>query len=175
MIFGLLLEGLVALLLVVTVVYCVLLDRRLRALRDGQDGLKSIIEGLDAATSRAQMSISELKTSGDRLTNDLSGRVAKARALTDELSIMIDAGNSLADRLDAGRGKAGATSETERAERRGPKESGLGPRPVDEIRHAEGEQQSGRDAETHAGEPPDGHQSTNRWEEALLKALRQAR
>jgi hypothetical protein len=101
------LEALVAVLLVVTVVYCAMLDKRLKALRTGQDGLKAIIEGLDSATRRAQTSVSELKAAADAAGHNLSGQVGKARALTDELQIMIEAGNALADRLEGGRAAAG--------------------------------------------------------------------
>lgn len=103
---GMILEILVAVLLVVTVVYCALLDRRLHALRTGQDGLKALIEGLDGATRRAQSAIGELKQSADAAGATLSSHVTKGRALCDELQIMIEAGNGLADRLEGGRASA---------------------------------------------------------------------
>ena len=99
---GLLLEGLVAILLVLTVVYCFILDRRLRQLRSGQDGLRSLIDGLNAATERAQGGIAQLKIAGDAAGHDLRDAVTKARALSDELSVMIEAGNNIADRLADG-------------------------------------------------------------------------
>jgi hypothetical protein len=101
------LEGLVAVLLVVTVVYCAMLDKRLKALRTGQDGLKAIIEGLDNATRRAQAGIAELRAAADAAGHNLSGQVSKARALTDELQLMVEAGNALADRLEGSRAAAG--------------------------------------------------------------------
>ena len=103
---GMILEGLVAVLLVVTVVYCAILDKRLKALRSGQDGLKAIIEGLDGATRRAQTSIGELRGAADATGLALNAHVAKGRALSDELQIMIEAGNALADRLEGNRAVA---------------------------------------------------------------------
>ena len=100
---GMILEGLVAALLVVTVVYCAILDKKLKALRTGQDGIKAIIEGLDNATRRARAGISELKAAADAAGHNLSGQVSKARGLTDELQLMIEAGNALADRLEGSR------------------------------------------------------------------------
>jgi len=100
---SLVLEGLVVLLLGVTIFYCLLLDRRLRALRSGQDGLRQVIEGLDAATARAQHSIRELRKAGDEVSENLGGNIAKARSLADELELMIDSGERLAARLEGGR------------------------------------------------------------------------
>ena len=142
---GMILEALVAVLLVVTVVYCAVLDRRLRALRSGQDGLKSIIEGLDGATRRAQTSIGELRAAAEATGMNLSGHVAKARALADELQIMIEAGNVLADRLEGSR----------------PGANGGAPR------QAQAPQQPKPQA-PRAKIPED-------WEDNIMKALREAR
>jgi len=97
---GLLLDGLVALLLVVTVIYCYQLNSRLRALRSGQDGLKDLIRGLNTATERAQAGIAQLKVAGDAAGNELKESITRARAMADELSLMIEAGNNIADRLE---------------------------------------------------------------------------
>ncbi len=97
---GLLLDGLVALLLVLTVAYCHQLNRRLGALRSGQDGLKDLIRGLNDATERAQAGIAQLKMAGDAAGKDLKEAVSRARELSDELSLMIEAGNNIADRLE---------------------------------------------------------------------------
>ena len=103
---SLILEVVVAGLLVVTAAYCFVLDRRLRALRTGQDGLKAVIEGLDAATERAQTSILQLKVVGEQTSKKLDEDIAKARILADELSVMIESGDNIADRL------AGSVDET---------------------------------------------------------------
>lgn len=142
---GYVLEGLVAVLLVVTVGYCYVLDRQLRALRSGQDGLKAIIEGLDAATARAQASITDLRSSAAAVGKDLQEQVTRGRALADELEIMIDAGNALADRLEGTRAAKPARS--------APRVVADAPAPAGEARVAE----------------------KDSWEESLLKALREAR
>lgn len=99
----LLLDLLVAVLLAATIFFCVLLDRRLKALRSGQDGLKAIIDQLNTATSRAEMSIGQLKrVSGDADTG-LNDQLRQARLVTDELSVMLASGNKLADRLSGDR------------------------------------------------------------------------
>jgi len=96
---GLMLELLVAALLVVTVAYCYVLNRRLSALREGRDELKGLIENLSTAVSRAQTSVMELKQIGDATDNELNASIVKAQALADELTLMIEVGNNVADRI----------------------------------------------------------------------------
>ena len=102
----LLLDALVAVLLVVTSGYCFILDRRLRELRSGQDGMKEIIRALNQATEQAQSAIAHLKISGDAAGHDLRETVSKARALADELSLMLESGNNIADRLEGSASQA---------------------------------------------------------------------
>ncbi|MEQ8747616.1 DUF6468 domain-containing protein [Pyruvatibacter sp.] len=108
---GLLIEVIVAGLLVATIAYCFLLDRRLRALRDGESDLKQIVVSLDRATSRAQSAITDLRVHADGMTRDLERDLKKARALADELALMVEAGDSIADRLGTFAG-AGGPSKT---------------------------------------------------------------
>ncbi len=105
----LILDALVAVLLCATIFYCALLDRRLKALRSGQDGFKEIIDQLNTATARAEMSIGQLKQASTNVGSGLVDQLGKARAATDELSVMVASGNNLAERLvedrDAERGR----------------------------------------------------------------------
>ncbi|MEM8986451.1 MAG: DUF6468 domain-containing protein [Pseudomonadota bacterium] len=96
---GLIVEGVVAVLLVVTAAYCFVLNGKLRALRSGQDGLRDVIAGLNAATQNAQNSILQLKIAGESAGEDLKKITADARTLADELSVMVEAGDRIADRL----------------------------------------------------------------------------
>lgn len=103
---SLLLDGVIAILLGVTIFYCILVNRRLAALRSGKDELKQVIEDLTVATTNAQMSISHLKEAGRDIVSTLEEDVRKGRALADELSLMVEAGNNLANRLEGGRERA---------------------------------------------------------------------
>lgn len=96
-------DAVVAVLLGVTIFYCFMVDRRLRALRSGKDELKVVIEALGTSTDRAQESVLMLKNSGNAIEEQLDTRIRDARALSDELSLMIEAGNNLADRLEGSR------------------------------------------------------------------------
>ncbi len=103
---SLVLEGLVVVLLGITVAYCFVLDRRLRALRSGQDGMKDLIKGLNDATDRAQSGVAQLKVSGDAVGKELKDVVTHARTLADELALMIESGNNIADRLEGSASQA---------------------------------------------------------------------
>ncbi len=112
MILSLVTDGLVAILLAVTIFYCFHLDRKLRALRSGKDELKQVIAGLTDATLRAQQSVVVLKQSGQSVSEELTSRVSNARNLRDELELMLEAGNNLADRLEASRPGAKSVEES---------------------------------------------------------------
>ncbi|PCJ71788.1 MAG: hypothetical protein COA62_04260 [Rhodobiaceae bacterium] len=99
----LILDALVAILLAATIFYCAMLDRRLKALRSGQDGFKAIIDQLNTATARAEMSIGQLKQASGEAGSGIIEQHEKARAVADELSVMIASGNNLADRLSQDR------------------------------------------------------------------------
>lgn len=97
----LMLDILVAVLLGVTVAYCFLLNRRLGALRSGQDGLLKVVRELNSATEQARLGIRNLQEAGDTVGEKLASQVAGAKALSDELAMIVEAGNNLADRLAA--------------------------------------------------------------------------
>lgn len=103
---SLIFDGIIAVLLGVTIFYCTLVNRRLGALRSSKDELKQVIEDLTVATTNAQMSIAHLKEAGREVVGVLEDDVRKGRALSDELSLMVEAGNNLANRLEGGRAQS---------------------------------------------------------------------
>ncbi len=97
--FDLLLEGIVSILLAATIGYCATLDRRLRAMRSGQDGLRDLIRDLSAATGQAADAIARLRDASNATGQQLTEQVARGRSLADELALMLESGNAIADRL----------------------------------------------------------------------------
>ncbi len=93
------LEVIVCVLLIATIGYCATIDRRLRAMRSGQDGLRALITDLSSATSQAMNAISHLRQAGDATGVALTEQVKRGGALADELSLMVQAGNDIANRL----------------------------------------------------------------------------
>ena len=94
------LETLVAVLLVVTVVYCYMLNRRLANLRNGQEEMMALMDQFTEATRSAEASVSNLKAASREVGEDLSRKIEVARALSDELSGMTQSGDDLAGRLE---------------------------------------------------------------------------
>ncbi len=97
---SLLLDGLVAVLLVATIAYAALLNRRLGILRKGKEELREIVDSFDAAMIRIETGLGKLKQVGNPTSGELKELVAEARTLRDELSFLLDRGGALASRLE---------------------------------------------------------------------------
>ena len=97
--FSTVLEIIVCLFLGATIAYCAVLDRKLRAMRAGQDGMRELVSELNAATQRAVGAIDGLKRASEESGEELAERIRRARGLADELSLMLESGNSIAERL----------------------------------------------------------------------------
>ena len=77
-----------------------MLSRRLKAMKDGQDGLKQLVEGLNFATEQARRSVSDLKLAAAQAGQELESQLNIARKMADELALIVDAGDNLANRLE---------------------------------------------------------------------------
>ena len=80
--FPLVLDATVAVLLAITIGYCVVLYWRLNQLRRSQGEMSSVMEGFGAATERAQTGLLTLKMAGAELSSALQDRIDQARTLT---------------------------------------------------------------------------------------------
>jgi len=96
---GLLLNILILAALGVTIFYCLRLSRQFEQMRADRKVFEALIQGLNAASSRAEASIKSFKETAVGNGDLLQDKINKSRALADELEIMIQAGDSLADRL----------------------------------------------------------------------------
>ena len=105
-------------LLAVTLVYCAILERRLAMLRKGQDGLKQTFAELNAAIIAAGASVRALKESAASAAETLDDRLARARGMADELSVLTASGERIAERIVGQRSGTDSRS-TERAVRSG--------------------------------------------------------
>jgi hypothetical protein len=105
-VFGIIIELLVAVLLVLTIGYCMMLNRRLKVLKADERSLRATISELVTATEMAERAIMGLKLtvqeceaglgerlrSADRFTADLDRGIVAGRALFDRLAQMVIAG-----------------------------------------------------------------------------------
>jgi hypothetical protein len=90
----------IILLLIPTIVYAVILNRRLSALRKSRDELAKVVSNFNEATMRAEAGIPKLKKATHEANSALQDRVEKAHSLRDDLAFMIERAEEMADRLE---------------------------------------------------------------------------
>jgi hypothetical protein len=96
------------LLLVFTLAYCVVLERRLATVRKGQEGLARTIGELNMAIAGAGASLRALKTAAGEAAATLDERLKRARLHIDELSVLTASGERIAQRMEFAATQRGA-------------------------------------------------------------------
>ncbi len=94
-----LIEGLVAILLVITIGYCVLLNARLKRLRADEEGLRATIAELLTATEIAERAIQGLRTTSAQCDQTLGQRLHEAKTVSDALATRLTAASAVVERL----------------------------------------------------------------------------
>ena len=102
MTFSLIVEIALTLLLAATLVTCAILERRLSALRRNQDGFKETIGELNQAIAAAGASMRMLKMAASGAGEALDERLSRARNLSDELALLTNSGERIAQRIERG-------------------------------------------------------------------------
>jgi uncharacterized protein DUF6468 len=97
--FGVMIESLVAVLLLLTIGFCIVLDRRLKKLKADEQALKATISELITATEIAERAIAGLKLTVRDTDVSLTERLRDGGQLSDHLARQIDAGNAILERL----------------------------------------------------------------------------
>ncbi len=95
-------ELLLSLLLAATLVYCAILERRLSALRKGQDGFRETIAELNASITTAGASMRLLRSAAAETSEALDLRLSDARRSIDELQLLSASAERIADRIERG-------------------------------------------------------------------------
>jgi hypothetical protein len=95
-----LLDVLIAGLLAATIFYAVVLNRKLGELRNNKAEMEAMVNRLVQTTERAEHGLAELKAAAHDKGEELSHKVAEAKALSDDLGFLVDKGGSLADRME---------------------------------------------------------------------------
>jgi chromosome segregation ATPase len=97
--FGFWIEGVVAMLLLLTIVTCIVLDRRLKRFKADEQALKATISELMTATEIAERAIAGLKLTVQDCDEELSERLRSAERFSAEIADQIAAGESVLERL----------------------------------------------------------------------------
>ena len=93
-------ESGLCILLAATLVYCVVLERRLKAVRQGQEGLNAMIGDLNASLASAGASLRAMQAAAGTVGEELDKKVASARAAIDELGLVNASGERIAQRIE---------------------------------------------------------------------------
>jgi hypothetical protein len=96
---GIVIELMVVGLLVVTIGYCVLLDRRLRAVRQDEQIMRKTVVELGAATERAERAIDSLRHTLGDCDRTLAERLRVAERYTADLEDQIRSGDDILNRI----------------------------------------------------------------------------
>ncbi|WNJ99073.1 DUF6468 domain-containing protein [Thalassospiraceae bacterium LMO-JJ14] len=86
----------VAVLLVVTIGYAMVLNKRLNRLRKDKKDLESLARTFGESTQRAEENLNQLRT----VAQALDIQMQRAQTLRDDISFLADRGGSTADRLE---------------------------------------------------------------------------
>jgi hypothetical protein len=96
---GIVIEGAVAVLLALTICYCVLLNRRLKRLHQDKDVMRQMVADLVSATNLANQAIKELKSTAVEADLALSARLDEAERFGIELANHVTSGTALMERI----------------------------------------------------------------------------
>lgn len=97
--FGFLIESMVSVLLLMTILYCVRLNKQLRLLKADEGSLRATITELISATEIAQRAIAGLKTTMRESEQSLGEALQSADKLSETLGQQVVAGESLLVRI----------------------------------------------------------------------------
>src|SRR5258706_12869448 len=93
--FGIAIESLVAILLMLTIGYCILLNARLKRLKADEHSLKAVIAELITATEIAERAIGGLKLTVRDVNENLGSQLASAAELSLQLKNQLAEGDAV--------------------------------------------------------------------------------
>jgi hypothetical protein len=96
---GVAIESLVAILLLLTICYCILLNNRLKRLKADEHSLKATIAELITATEIAERAIGGLKHTVRDVNENLGSQLASAAQMSEQLKKQLSEGESVFRRL----------------------------------------------------------------------------
>ena len=96
---GMVVEGAVAVLLAVTIGYCVILNARLKRLHADRETLQKMVGDLVQATALANAAVMELKTTALDADNQLNARLEEAAKFEQALTQSVATGSHLIEKI----------------------------------------------------------------------------
>lgn len=90
----------VVIMMVATVFYTMLVNRRLHSLQKGREDLQLFVESFGESLAQAERSVKELKQTGQTIFDVIQKESEAASRLRDDLVFLTDRGERIADDLD---------------------------------------------------------------------------
>lgn len=87
---GIVIELIVSLLLVVTISYCFIVNRKLTALRADQSGLRLVIGELNRSTERAELAIQQMRQTAQQVDTEMAGHLETAHSAREDLIMTLE-------------------------------------------------------------------------------------
>tara|TARA_R110002012_G_scaffold41259_9_gene113070 strand:- start:2549 stop:3100 length:552 start_codon:yes stop_codon:yes gene_type:complete len=176
----LILDGFLILLLLATIVYAMILNRKLNRLRGNHEEMDVFVDKLNVACARAEAATAGLRNAGESGKSVFKESASKAEALRDELAFLVERADIVSGRLASVSEGTKVVSAQAPAARAEPARATGAKRPAQASRR---DQNAGRNQEqgragtgrAAAGEAASSGPSRSEAEEELLKALRNAR
>lgn len=98
--YGLVIDIVICLLLLTTIGYAVVLNRKLAVLRSARSEMEKLFADFATATGQAEGGLQALKQSSSEAGESLAQNVSDACRLADEMAFLVKKGNEIADRLE---------------------------------------------------------------------------
>ncbi|MCF6198767.1 MAG: DUF6468 domain-containing protein [Hyphomicrobiaceae bacterium] len=96
---GMIIEGLVSVLLVATIFYCISVNRKLERLRHEQKGMYSFIKELSLATANADKAIRGLRDTVEDSGAELAGQIDKGSSMSRQLKLEMESAEQTMKKL----------------------------------------------------------------------------
>src|SRR5258708_36899208 len=143
---GLAIESLVAVVLVLTIGYCMLLNARLKRLKADEHSLKAVIAELITATEIAERAIGGLKHTVRDVNENLGGQLAAATQMSEQLRKQLAEGDHVVRRLAkiAIAARSPSLAEQDEAAVPGPEPATVAPRQGSQARPSSRKTRRGR-------------------------------
>ncbi|MGF1612234.1 MAG: DUF6468 domain-containing protein [Kiloniellales bacterium] len=174
--YALIFDGVIAVLLVVTIVYAATLNRKLSALRSAKGEMERLLGSFSEAMAKVERGLAGARDAAEGAAQDLRKQIETGRGLADDLAFLVQRGGELADKLDGA--IAGSRGVASAAPRPSTGATTADPGQAAQVRDASRHHQAAgmataavavdQDAETHAG-------ALSPKQAALLKALKAIR
>jgi hypothetical protein len=97
---NIILNVVIALLLVITIIFCVMLSRRISAFNSNKTEMAKFLLDFNDSILRAEKNINQLKEMGTQVDENLKAQIKRARFLANDLSFLSEKGENVAQSLE---------------------------------------------------------------------------